>query len=311
MKKHIIIIILLIFGVQLFAQTKQQFRKQLKTALEDIREGKSANVLAFDEFCKAMPDAVIEETEPLKTDTLAQIRSFGIQLSDRAGTFSSDTAFRKQVVYELAKACKDEDGTIRSFASGSLKRYTKQDFSDNAKQELKDILELDHTYYGNIVQLVGYLDMTEEIKQLEGLLGDMALNDIRIKWKLNTALARLGSQESIDYCVNYAKSKDMNDLLVKFVMSDLAYIKQPETIGFLVSELYNDEKNCRSANPMSSAKITCAYRIMELLAPVVKDYPYKAKYGTQLDAPSYEKAVDDIRQWFQDNPNYEINREQF
>lgn len=311
MKKQIFIIILLLFGTQLFSQSKQQFKKYLKTTLEDIRELKPANVTAFDVFCRAFPETVLQEMLPLKTDTLAQIRSFRLQLLHRAATLGSDSAFKRQAVYELASACKDEDPTIRSQAAGNLKYYAKQYFSKDSKQQLRDILELDHTYYGEVVQLIAYLDMTEEIKQLEGLLGDTTHNDIQIKWKVHTALARLGSQESIDYCVNYAKSKDMNDLLVRFVLSDLAYIKQPETIGYLVSELYNDETNCRSANPMSSVKITCAYRIMELLAPVIKDFPYKAKYGTQLDASSYEQALQDIRQWFKENPDYIILKQGF
>lgn len=311
MKKQLIILILLLFGMQSFAQTKQQFKKQLKKTHEDLQKEKPANVFAFDAFCKAIPDVVLEETEAFKSDTLSGIRSFRIQLINRAGTFSTDTSIRKKAVYELAEACKDEDETIRDFAAGSLKRFTKQDFTSQAKQHLKELLEYDHGYYKHVVQLIGWLDMQGERKQLEGLLEDTTHNNPEIKWKVHTALARLGREASIDYCVNYAKSKDMNDLLVRFVLKDLAYIKQKEAVGYLVSELYIDEQNCRAANPMSSARITCAYRIMELLAPVVKNYPYKIKYGTQLEAPSYDKALEDIRKWFKENPDYEILREGF
>ena len=311
MKKTIIILTLILFSLFGFAQTKAQFKKQLKEAVENIRNEKQANVYAFDLFCKAIPNDVLQELKSVENDTLNEIRHFVLQLQNNCSRNSQDSSIRKEVVNKLAKACKDEDAANRSIAALYLTRYNKQDFSKDAKQQFSDLLQSEYGYYKHVVQLVAYLDMTDEMQELQGLLSDTTHNDPMIKWKIHTALARLGSEESIDYCVQYVKSKDMNDLLVRFVLRDLAYIKQPAAVGYLVSELYNKEKNCRAANPNSSGRITCAYRIMEMLAPIVKDYPYKAKYGTQLDAPNYDKALKDIRQWFKDHPDYVIMRDKF
>lgn len=310
--KIIITAILFSISFQIQAQNKAQFKKQLKEAVENLRESKTTGgVYAFDKYYTSIPNVILEEIAIYETDSIPEIRRFAIEIVNMTGIKNKDSLIRKAAVNKISAACKDESFSNRSTAASCLKKYDKNDFSKEAKQHFSNLLERDHGYYQHVVQLVGYLDMTEEISELQVLLSDTTHNDPKIIWKVHTALARLSVEESIDYCVSYVKSKDMNDLLVRFLLTDLAYIKQKETIGYLVSELYNDKKNCRPANPNSSGKITCAYRIMEILAPVIKDFPWKAKYGTQLDVPSYEKALKDIRIWFKEHPDYKIDRDVF
>ncbi len=61
----------------------------------------------------------------------------------------------------------------------------------------------------------------------------------------------------------------------------------------------------------ASGKINSAYRIMELLAPCISDFPFGIKHGNQLDVPDYEQALKDIRKWFMEHQDYEINREAY
>jgi len=312
MKKLIILTLLISLNTAINAQNKGEVKKIFAQEAEKIHEGNySGNLQVFESFYADFSKEIILQSANYETDTLPMVRRYVIMIINRAGQKSKDTSVTSQVVEKLSFYSNDTDRGVRSAASSYLKKYPKTAFSSSAKSNIKKILGADISYYKNVIQLVGYLDMEEEISTLELLLKDTLNNNAEVKWKIRTALARLGQTESIDYCVNYAKSKGINNMTVKFIYSDLAYTRQPETIGFLVSELFNDEKNCRSSNPDSRSMITCSYRIMELLAPTVEDFPYKAKYGTQLDVPNYEEALQNIKIWFTEHPYYKINREKF
>jgi hypothetical protein len=309
MKKLSILVIIILSIIHCFSQTPIQFKKQLNNTIEEIREGNNqGNVFAFDSYIKSIPGSVIEESSKFIHDTVVSVRRFACGLIRAAGIGTSDSLLWQKAVLHLTDLCGDPVPELRSEAAAFLKQFRKKDFNTEAKEKLSAVLRLGPDYCKPIVQIAGYLDLNEEIPQLKGMLSDTTIRDVEFLWKIHTALARLGDEESIDYCVAYAKSKDVNDLLVKYVYADMAYIKQRETLDFLLSELNSDEQNCRSANPELKGKITCAYRIMELLAPCISDFPFGIKHGNQLDVPDYEQALKDIRKWFMEHPDYEINR---
>jgi hypothetical protein len=305
----IIQILLFYFGIA-FSQTPTQFKKQLNNTIEGIREGKEqGNVYAFDSYIKSIPETVIDESSEFLHDTTVSVRRFTSGLIRAAGIGTSDILLRQKAVLHLTDLCGDAVPEIRSEAGAYLRQFRKNDFHNEAKEKLSAVLRFEPGYCKPIVQIAGYLDLNEEIPQLKGMLSDTTVRDPEFRWKIHTALARLGDEESIDYCMGYAKSRDVNDLLVKYVFADLAYIKQREAIDYLISELNSDEANCRPGNPELKGKITCAYRIMELLAPCISDFPFGIKHGNQLDVPDYEAALKEVRVWFREHPGYEINRE--
>ena len=73
-----------------------------------------------------------------------------------------------------------------------------------------------------------------------------------------------------------------------------------------VGILQDDDCKSASGNPDVDAKILCGYRIMELLAPVIKGYPYKSSASGMIGASIYEEALSVVRKWFADNTEYEI-----
>ena len=58
--------------------------------------------------------------------------------------------------------------------------------------------------------------------------------------------------------------------------------------------------------------MTCAYRVMELLAPVIKDYPVAVGVDGGVVSENYPQALETTRAWFkQQNGKYEILRDAF
>jgi hypothetical protein len=51
-------------------------------------------------------------------------------------------------------------------------------------------------------------------------------------------------------------------------------------------------------------KAETLFNPMEMLAPVVKDYPYPLDATGELLAKDYDIALKEIREWFKKNPDY-------
>lgn len=130
----------------------------------------------------------------------------------------------------------------------------------------------------------------------------------RTKWPYALAMARMGDAAWITYCTEKVKRLEVNTQSIYFLYPDLAYTRQKEAIDYLVSVLLNNSYTCDSPNPESSDKIDCGYRLMEILAPVVNDFPFKVGASGDLTVSDYKKALAEIREWFkQKNGSYTIN----
>ncbi|WKK85775.1 hypothetical protein QYS48_01405 [Marivirga arenosa] len=86
----------------------------------------------------------------------------------------------------------------------------------------------------------------------------------------------------------------------------LAYTRNKEAFDFLVKEIQNDATNCSAANPSSNKKISCAYRIMEAVAPAIQNFPIPTDDFGSLMVENYETALTELRAWFNENSNYQI-----
>ena len=56
----------------------------------------------------------------------------------------------------------------------------------------------------------------------------------------------------------------------------------------------------------------CAYRVMEYLAPIIKDFPLEVDRDNELNIDDYEKGLLVCRSWFKQHINdYEINNSKY
>lgn len=132
----------------------------------------------------------------------------------------------------------------------------------------------------------------------------------RNKWPYALAMSRLGDTLWLNYCLAKVKKLEVNTQAIYFVYPDLAYTRQREAIEYLVDILQNKSYSCDSPNPESSSKVDCGYRVMEILAPVVVDFPFKVGISGDLRVDNYPKALVEVREWFsQKSGSYQIRND--
>lgn len=314
--KQIIIILTFLLSSQLIsAQSASQFKKLMKKSVKEIHDSKgkkSISAYQFKEFITAVPDAILEDLKKYESDTLANARRLVYNIYYQVGKKNEKPEIRQEAVYHLVSGCKDTEPGIRSNLANKLKYFLKTDFSEASKNLLINYLSDNEDIYKNTVRLTGFLDMNEQISKLQELLNDTSLQKESIRWEVQITLARLGDEDMISYCTDLARSKGVNDRIIHFLLKDLVYTRQKQAFDYLLDILYSDAENCRPANPDLYDPIVCGYRIMELLAPATEDFPFETYPGTsQLKADNYDDALEAVRQWFRDHPDYVIKRDTF
>ena len=68
----------------------------------------------------------------------------------------------------------------------------------------------------------------------------------------------------------------------------------------------SDQTNCHSADNDNPTSILCGYRIMEQLAPVIKDYPLTLDASGDVKTNDYKKSLELIRNWLKQNKDIYI-----
>ena len=190
-----------------------------------------------------------------------------------------------------------------------LKNCNKSDFKNEAKNKLASKLKQKLKFNSEFLKIIGWLNPENTLSTLVEISNDKS-KDLMLRWNAKLALARMGDQKYIDYCVEKIKQLEINDAMIYNFIPSLIYLRNNKSINYCIELLYNNQKNCTTPNPDKSDKIVCGYRIMEYLAPIIKNYPLKIGPSGDIITKDYKKSLKFIREWFKNN-NFEINTEIF
>ena len=293
MRKIYLVLILCLLYVHTFAQVKEYFLEYNNIGL----------------FDNSLEESIVEqgnifELEPFYSDTLSIVRQQAYYLTYKIGINSNDEV-KHLSIHRLIDGVSESNLAI----SGNCLHYL-QDFP-NSSFPIKSLHRIDsllkspkHSHYREIYLLAGYVGVGIETIQQQLLLPDNYNKNQQ--WVMRLALARLGHKESMDKCMEWAKQIEDGNDKVAYLVPDLIYTRQPDAIKYCISILMSDEKNCLSPNPDVDAKILCGYRVLELLAPVIKDFPYTVGSAGYLQVNDYQEALFGAREWFKSHPDFEI-----
>jgi hypothetical protein len=191
-----------------------------------------------------------------------------------------------------------------------LTEFKKTDFTKSNKDSLHNLLKRRSAHIDVVIKLIGFLEMQEVSNELYGLSQDVSMGR-KERWTAMLALARMGDERAADDVINRVKRMPVTDDVVYEIFPDLVYTRSPQAIAYLVEALNSDVKNCESANGEREEKIPCAYRVMEMLAPVVEHYPLKLSESGDVESSDYPAALQTVRDWFKVNKQYKILKDKY
>jgi hypothetical protein len=246
------------------------------------------------------------ELKPYCADTLLAVRQKAYYLVYKKGTATAEK--RNDAVQLLLRGLNDANSGVVGQAVGYLQSFSIADFEQDDKELINSKLSNVQTpHFKELVLLAGYLNTGKDVLFRHWLSSELSQKN---RWSIALALARMGSSEHIRFCLNQASRAPVNSSFVSYLLPDLIYTRQREAIDFCLNIIKSDSKDCTSSNPDISAQILCGYRVMELLAPIIVDFPVRVDVSGSLSV-GYDDALAKVRRWIDEGKDYELNRNVF
>ena len=250
-------------------------------------------------------EKLTDKLAPYYSDSIVSVRQKAYYLTYKKGLIS-ELQIQQRVVLKLILGCSDKNGGLVGNLLSYLQEFPSTSFGKEAKDEIYNLLIKKKIFhFKKLALLSGIAGAGKETMQKDFLNPDISNEN---KWILSLALARQGSLTHTNYCMEHVKSYPIKSEFISYIIPDLIYTRQRQAIDFCIDIIFSDKKNCYSPNPDKPEFILCAYRVMELLAPVIVDFPYQVDATGSLVTNDYEEALTVTRNWFTNNPTFQIRQ---
>jgi hypothetical protein len=236
------------------------------------------------------------------SDTLVFVRRQAYFLTYRKGLEERENA--QVIVARLAQGLSERDGALRGTIIGYLQAFPLSAFNEESKRLIaNEINRPNSPHYDELVLLAGFVGVGNNDLLRLSMNSDLPT---RTRWNISLALARLGNENALQAAVERVRRAPVNSGMVLNLLPDLVYTRQKLALDYCVELLFIDEKLCRTANPDLSESILCAYPIIELIAPVIVDFPIVVDPSIGIETDNYEELLRTVRKWFEENRNFKI-----
>ncbi len=207
---------------------------------------------------------------------------------------------------QLLQDCQSLDALTISRNIQKLQQFPKSAFDNNARQQIKKLLQDNPPHQDKLIKLAGFLNMNEA---LFGLLSQEKISK-KDKRSIKLALVRTGDEAKLLNLMKNVKKIPIGDEFNYEVLPILIYVRQKMVTDYLLDIVLSDEKKCTPADAETAGNINCAYRIIEGLAPIINNFPYTVDDYGDLETDDYNKVLPKVRKWIMKNKaNYTLNTE--
>lgn len=297
--KHIYLITLLFCNIALYGQVDVYLDEYRASGKSDFEKEKELLGEATQ-----LPELL----RPYLQDSLLHVRQKAYSFLYRKGRLVAESEKHPYIIL-LLKGCEDPNGSIVGQNLIWLQSFSKNDFPAEAKELINALLRNSQVpHRKRLIMLAGYVNAGKEWMKRQSLQPDLSPND---RWFLNLALARLGDEAGIEFCLGALQPLELNNNLVEFGLPDIIYTRQKKLLNICIDYLNSDEPACLSADPDNETPLLCGYRILEMIAPVIIDFPVKVSAIGGLETTDYRQALLTARQWFREHPDYQVQTDEF
>lgn len=314
---YFIVVLMLVFAQGVFAAPSER-AEQVRAALTEIinqHQSDSIDSRQLQELKKQLlaadPHLVLDELTPFEQSADPEVRSEAVTISWQIGHRSQSSEVRQKVVERLTKTYdEDVDTAVRYEAYRSLFSFNAADFTEQSKAYIRKYLPEPNKLSQRMILIAGVANMQDQIPLLKSVRMKAANYDAlslseqehfygSAGWKARLALARMGSQEDIRYCIEMVEAYPDVQTRVTRLLDELAYIRQPETIRVIQNYLESDEW-------YPSRGDTPGYYYWEYaitnLARMLEDFPVKGDYSYS------QEDRDTARAWMKAQTEFKIKR---
>nr|WP_319399895.1 hypothetical protein [uncultured Carboxylicivirga sp.] len=208
----------------------------------------------------------------------------------------------KEVFYLIDKGLTDTDGSNVYFIYSILKNIPTQYFNSTSKQRLSNIIITNKSLHiKEAIKLSGKLSIQVLLPYYESVLISPNKYSRDIIWTVRLAMARMDDINQTNYCIESVKSIGINDNVVFYLIPDLIYTRSRSAFNYILELITESPENCHSTDPDNPQPISCAFRLMEMIAPYIKDFPVELYESGDIKTDDYNKALTKVQRWISEN----------
>lgn len=296
-----IITLIILFSTTL--TQAQNLTQSIDQQINAAREKENSTALNWGSYGEEEKAAAISSLQAYRQDSLLSVRLKAYDLFYQLMLNSSEIETRQASFQAFLQGLNDEERAVQGYIADRLQAAEAEVYTDEMRNLLVGKLNPRPFYYEELVLALAYLDQTTAISPIINHLRTQSSEMSQMeRWQAHIALARLGEKPALDFIVRKAQELQVNDNIIYDIYPTLAFTRQKAAVDVLVEQVFNDEQNCSSPDPDSNQKITCAYRILEIIAPIIQDFPITVDEATgDLDTDDYEAALQQSREWLEAN----------
>lgn len=296
----------LFFLVSLSALSQSDLTRQINTLMAQLRSGQSMTADREKILNTGNYKDATEALGKYVSDTVPAVRIAALSLYSSTALRSKDKALiRKSVKNILGNAVLNN--SLNSQIVNLLKRYTKQDFESEELQLMKSLLNSEENNIGALAKVYAFAAGPAAQNDLKDWLAKPTLSK-GDKKDLKLALVRSGDQNYAQKMIETLKQQVVNDELIYSALPDVLYTKNRDMVAFLLNAVMSDAKKCSSANNDDPVPMTCAYRLIEQLAPHILHFPVSINEKGEIDAKDLNQSLTEVRAWITKNKDsFELN----
>lgn len=279
-----------------YSQSARTIKSQVDQLMSAIRTEQSLPDISELFMSEKKLATLFETASAYLSDTTYRVRLEAYKITYTVALKSSDKELKSISLEKFTEALNDQNNSINGYCARQLSVFSRDAFSERAENNIISGIERGIPRKAELIKIAGYLNL----KNIENQLHEYALVEkkIDVRWAAYLALARMGDERYTNRVVNAVRKQGINDDVVYELIPDLIYTRQKPCIDLAVEILFDEKKNCRSSDPDNPVKMQCGYRVMEYLAPVISDFPFKVRTSGDIDTDNYEKALVVAREWF-------------
>lgn len=186
-------------------------------------------------------------------------------------------------------------------------KFPKSAFTSQSQQAIEKHLLSEPRYLDKWLLLAGVV--LSEPTTIRQILADRSEKSIQQAGKL--ALVRMGDQSQARFLLKGIKRIPINDEFVYDIAPLAIYTRDKNIIDFLVHAVIQNLGSCQPADAEIAGEISCSYRFIELLAPILQGFPLFQEEDTDWNSVSPQEQMATARNWLKKNRNQLIINKQY
>lgn len=299
------LIYLILFSI-LFSFT---YDNTLKVLIKEYVKKSANHITSTDLITKILKypgDDVLNELLTYVNDSSVNIRLATIFMVYKVGMYNENNKIKEKAINILIDKLKDKDAGVIGRVIDYISLFPLEYFSAEMKYNIYLIVQNKTHHYDKLIKLAGFLRIDDLVYYFKKMVNEDKYSR-KEKWAMTLAMARMGDEEAIENILRKMKELPINDDVIEEIYDDFLYVRQKEVFDIILDIIMSDEKNCLSSNPDYEVSVLCAYKLIKMIAPYIKDFPLKKDEIGEYEIRDYFNTLKEIRKWIDDNRDtYEL-----